>query len=193
MPQTLTAENPTIYPATIDVPADSDSPLASGQLKTTLKMLADRSDDVQRRLLVASLRHLADIQTQGQIGDGVIGSGYSGDTWADIALSTITFVGAKAGDIVIAFANIVVACTTSDWSRVAIAYTENGGSAVQDYRGSIRQKEAAEKQHNILFHHLVAVDGNFVVKLQRMSDTAGDTINVYGPAQLTALILRNET
>jgi hypothetical protein len=44
MPQTLTAESPLIYPVSITVPADSDSPLASLQLKTSLKQLADRTD-----------------------------------------------------------------------------------------------------------------------------------------------------
>lgn len=49
MPQTLVIESPLVFPTPIAVPSDSDSPLASGQLKTCLKDLADRTDHLNAR------------------------------------------------------------------------------------------------------------------------------------------------
>ena len=49
MPQTLVIESPLVFPTPIAVPADSDPPLASGQLKTCLKALADRTDHLNAR------------------------------------------------------------------------------------------------------------------------------------------------
>lgn len=49
MPQTLVVESPLIFPTPGTVPADSDSPLASGELKTSLKKLFDRTDHLNAR------------------------------------------------------------------------------------------------------------------------------------------------
>lgn len=49
MPQTLVAESPLIFPTPGTVPSDSDSPLASGELKTSLKKLFDRTDHLDAR------------------------------------------------------------------------------------------------------------------------------------------------
>lgn len=87
MPFDLATQNPTIFPTPVSAPSDSDSPLASGQLRTVLQQLKDRSDFLRERGFKSSNRRT-----------GLLNSLTTSGVYVDIVGSS-TVVMASAGDI----------------------------------------------------------------------------------------------
>lgn len=120
--QVLTAEAPLIWPTPISVPADSDSPLASGALKTALKSLSDRTDWLKARtVLIASYEAAVD-------GDGVIDSSSAPTgVWNDVEDTRVNVPNVKAGDLIEVWATYRLRTTGSNSVRARLNYN---GAAV---------------------------------------------------------------
>jgi len=131
MPQTLTAESPLIWPTPVNVPSDSDSPLASGQLKVTLKQLADRSDHLHARRYVKNV-YQVDKSTAVVLATRVAPSA----VWLYVSAVEV-LADVKAGDLVQVSANYLLKSAGAGDVRARLSYAGAGiASTTQICTGS---------------------------------------------------------
>jgi len=116
MPVNLAAESPLIWPSPIAVPADSDSPLASGQLRNTLKQLADRTDHLDARRYLKNA-YQVDFATNALIATRTAPSA----VWLNVTAVQV-LANVKAGDLVKIAASYVLKSAGAGDVRARLRY-----------------------------------------------------------------------
>lgn len=189
MPTSLTDTDAFTDP--VDAPSDSDSPLASGALRTALQALTNRSWWLKQRMGVAS--GIATLDAGGRLVQlpkpGIVDQGGASATGAfttasatgvDVTGSGITFAAVVAGDIIEIEAAIRADSSSSD-GQVSIATLESGGAAVakdelnslgagHEARGGLATiAGATTDDHAMVQRYTVVATGTITIKLKALS------------------------
>jgi hypothetical protein len=197
MPEPLGTVSPTHYPVAVHAPSDSDAPLASGQLRTCIQQLKDRTDDLDRRVQVVQQRHIADISHTQSTSDDEILPAWAGDTWVDAGFGTHLFAKAAVGDVIVVQAHGVVRTNVDIVGRIAPAYAQGGLSAPGDY---VQMGEGVWRQlgdnrphgFSICAMRTITTAGDVRIQIHKISDDKGNVVSVYGPFAMICTWMRAE-